>query len=173
MSFPLKELCSSFHPLDNIRFSININPNTTFRVARMDTKSLTIGLCLIFIQCSFNQAVSVREFYPFSRFTDSRLPANDDGSSGELTLSVPFPFFKSKYQHLYVSRCNTFILYPKSLGRLGNIVAETSCFLSMFLCSCISLGEHCCGNKDACFKRKQYFKIRVHSLLTLRNMAKH
>ncbi|CAB3980322.1 sushi domain-containing 2-like [Paramuricea clavata] len=69
----------------------------------METKSFTIGLCLIFVQFSFIQAVSVREFYPFSRFTDRKLPANDDGSSGELTLSVPFPFFKSKYQRLYVN----------------------------------------------------------------------
>ncbi|XP_028390868.1 sushi domain-containing protein 2-like [Dendronephthya gigantea] len=64
-----------------------------------------IGLCLlfVFVQCFIVQGVSVREFYPFSRFTDAKLPANDDGSSGELTLSVPFPFFKSKYQRLFVN----------------------------------------------------------------------
>jgi hypothetical protein len=102
---PFKRIAQYFLPSRQYKFWVQtVNWTRPLRVASMETKSFTIGLCLIFVQISFIQAVSVREFYPFSRFTDRKLPANDDGSSGELTLSVPFPFFKSKYQRLYVSR---------------------------------------------------------------------
>lgn len=44
------------------------------------------------------------QFYPFgSTAADNNLPANDDGSSPSIPISVPFPFFGSSYSSVYVS----------------------------------------------------------------------
>lgn len=44
------------------------------------------------------------QFYPFgTTATDNYLPANDDGSTSRIPISVPFPFFGSSYSSVYVS----------------------------------------------------------------------
>ena len=53
--------------------------------------------------------IPLENFYPFGSGTgDSRLPSNDDGSSGSITLSFTFPFFGTDYRMVYVSstHCN-------------------------------------------------------------------
>lgn len=46
------------------------------------------------------------QFYPYgSSAADSNLPANDDGYTSSIPISVPFPFFGSSYSSVYVSIC--------------------------------------------------------------------
>ena len=52
-------------------------------------------------------AIPLEEFYPFGVGSgDLQLPANDDGSTGPITLSLPFPFFASAHTTLFVSEIN-------------------------------------------------------------------
>ena len=49
-------------------------------------------------------ALPLSEFYPFGEFQgDSSVPANDDESSGEVQLSIPFPYFDKNHESLFVS----------------------------------------------------------------------
>ena len=49
-------------------------------------------------------AVSLRDFYPYgAKESDTFLQPNDDGSSGEVILSVLFPYFDRYHNSLYVS----------------------------------------------------------------------
>lgn len=44
------------------------------------------------------------QFYPFgTTAADNNLPANDDGSTSRIPISVPLPFFGSYYSSVYVS----------------------------------------------------------------------
>lgn len=44
------------------------------------------------------------DFYPFGLAAgDGNLPANDDGSTNRIQISVPFPFFGSSYYSVFVS----------------------------------------------------------------------
>lgn len=43
-------------------------------------------------------------FYPFgTNEGDQIVPRNDDGSSGEVQISIAFPFFDQNHRSLYVS----------------------------------------------------------------------
>lgn len=56
------------------------------------------------------------EFYPFgSAAGDSYLPANDDHSTGSIPVSVPFPFFGSSYNSVFVS----YVTYFKDKRQQG------------------------------------------------------
>ena len=55
------------------------------------------------IQLCFSAALSF--FYPYGVSNgDTALPTGDDSSSGSISISVPFPFFNSNYNSLYVSK---------------------------------------------------------------------
>lgn len=52
------------------------------------------------------------QFYPYgSTAGDNNLPANDDGSTPSINVSVPFPFFGQSYSSIYVSISCTVSLY--------------------------------------------------------------
>lgn len=48
--------------------------------------------------------VPLNEFYPYGVSEgDTALPANDDGSSGEIDISILFPYFDRNHDSLFVS----------------------------------------------------------------------
>ena len=48
--------------------------------------------------------VPLSDFYPYGLSEgDTALPANDDGSSGEIQISIPFPYFDQNHNSLFVS----------------------------------------------------------------------
>lgn len=50
-------------------------------------------------------------FYPFGkREGDQVVPPNDDGSSGEVPISIPFPFFDQYQDSLFVSKPLLFLI---------------------------------------------------------------
>ena len=67
------------------------------------------GFCVALLLLAIGKetvAIPLAEFYPFgSEAGDSSLAANDDGSSGSITLSFSFPFFGTDYRMVYVSPC--------------------------------------------------------------------
>ena len=45
------------------------------------------------------------DFYPYGvNEGDTALPANDDGNSGSIPISVSFPYFNQSYNALFVSK---------------------------------------------------------------------
>ena len=61
--------------------------------------------------------------------------------------------------------------YSKLKGKLGNNVAETLCFLSMFPLSA-HLGKHCCGNK-ICFSGSKNVSQQIQKhLCSANNVSK-
>lgn len=56
------------------------------------------------------EAVVLPNFYPFGQGEgDQLLPANDDQSSGTVSILIPFPFFDKNHNSVFVSR--SFLLY--------------------------------------------------------------
>ncbi|KAL9985251.1 hypothetical protein ACROYT_G007629 [Oculina patagonica] len=52
----------------------------------------------------FKEADVLQNFYPFGQSEgDLLLPANDDGSSGTVPISIPFPFFDRNHDSLFVN----------------------------------------------------------------------
>ena len=50
------------------------------------------------------EAIKVKNFYPFGQSEgDQVVPANDDGGSGKVPISFPFPFFGQDHNSLFVS----------------------------------------------------------------------
>ena len=50
------------------------------------------------------EARKLKNFYPFGESEgDQVVPPNDDGSSGEVSISFPFPFFGQDHNSLFVS----------------------------------------------------------------------
>ena len=50
------------------------------------------------------EARKLNNFYPFGESEgDQVVPPNDDGSSGEVSISFPFPFFGQDHNSLFVS----------------------------------------------------------------------
>lgn len=48
--------------------------------------------------------VPLSDFYPYGVSEgDTALPANDDGSSGEIPISILFPYFDRNHDSLFVS----------------------------------------------------------------------
>ena len=65
------------------------------------------GIFLIFLllsTCHLFEAHKLLNFYPFGENEgDQVVPRNDDGSSGEVPISIPFPFFDHNHKSLFVS----------------------------------------------------------------------
>lgn len=64
------------------------------------------------------EAIKVKNFYPFGQSEgDQIVPPNDDGSSGKVPISFPFPFFGQDHLSLFVS----IVLFPQNLIRLHSL----------------------------------------------------
>lgn len=71
----------------------------------------SITLCLLGGKVAL---LPLNEFYPFgSGNGDSRVPINDDGSSGRVAISNSFPFFDDNYDSLFVSTTLNFLFDNK------------------------------------------------------------
>ena len=58
----------------------------------------------ITVLIGYGRTYPLSQFYPFGATAgDSNLPANDDGSTSSIHISVPFPFFGSSYSSVFVS----------------------------------------------------------------------
>ena len=58
----------------------------------------------ITVLIGYGMTYPLSQFYPFGATAgDSNLPANDDGSTSSIHISVPFPFFGSSYSSVFVS----------------------------------------------------------------------
>ena len=71
----------------------------------MRFKAFLIPL-LLFIGHQFVvlEALVLPNFFPFGASEgDQTVPSNDDGSSGRVLISVPFPFFDQNHNSLFVS----------------------------------------------------------------------
>lgn len=74
------------------------------------TQNMKINLILIpllLLACDeilTSKAVTLPNFYPFGeREGDQLLQKNDDGSSGSVPISIPFPYFDQYHNSLFVS----------------------------------------------------------------------
>lgn len=67
-----------------------------------------LATCLgLLLQEQVARCIPLDEFFPFgSDAGDSELPSNDDGSTGPISLTLPFPFFASTHTMLFVSLCS-------------------------------------------------------------------
>lgn len=60
-------------------------------------------LLLVLLFLRQGTSVPLSEFYPFGQAVgDSQLGPNDDGSSPAITLSIPFRYFDTSYDTIYV-----------------------------------------------------------------------
>ena len=51
-----------------------------------------------------SEALVLPNFYPFgANEGDQVVPRNDDGSSGKVSITIPFPFFGKDHNSLFVS----------------------------------------------------------------------
>nr|XP_022329841.1 sushi, nidogen and EGF-like domain-containing protein 1 [Crassostrea virginica] len=58
----------------------------------------------ITVLLGYGMTYPLSQFYPFGATAgDSNLPANDDGSTSSIHISVPFPFFGSSYTSVFVN----------------------------------------------------------------------
>ena len=49
--------------------------------------------------------IPLSDFYPYGLSEgDTALPVNDDDSSGEISISIPFPYFDRNHDSLFVSK---------------------------------------------------------------------
>ena len=61
---------------------------------------LVVLLGILGVTCG----IPLSEFYPFGvEAGDTEIPSNDDGSSSAVDLPLPFPFFDTLHQTVYVS----------------------------------------------------------------------
>ena len=67
-------------------------------------------LCALFLHIMPCFTVPLSDFYPYGVGEgDTALPANDDGSSGEISISMLFPYFDRNHDSLFVSKYALFI----------------------------------------------------------------
>lgn len=58
-----------------------------------------------------SEAIVLPNFYPFGVSEgDQLVPTNDDGSSGTIPISIPFPFFDKNQNSLFVSMLIVFFM---------------------------------------------------------------
>lgn len=68
-------------------------------------------LVALFLHITPRFAVPLSDFYPYGVSEgDTALPANDDGSSGVISISILFPYFDRNHDSLYVSKYALFII---------------------------------------------------------------
>ena len=64
------------------------------------------------------EAIKLKNFYPFGQSEgDQVVPPNDDGGSGKVPISFPFPFFGQDHLSLFVS----IVLFHENLIRLRSL----------------------------------------------------
>ena len=67
-------------------------------------------LVALFLHITPCFTVPLSDFYPYGVSEgDTALPANDDGSSVEILISILFPYFDRNHDSLYVSKYALFI----------------------------------------------------------------
>lgn len=67
-------------------------------------RNRVISVIVLVFRIQSAVTLSLSEFYPYGIVHGDRLlPANDDGSSGEVRLSTPFPYFDKNHESLFVS----------------------------------------------------------------------
>ena len=72
---------------------------------------LFVGIVQLITACS---SLSMSEFYPYGVGNgDTELPANDDGSSREIPISILFPYFDRNHDSLFVSTVVSLICWFK------------------------------------------------------------
>lgn len=70
----------------------------------MLTKTIFVVALSAIMQSTSVTGYQLSQFYPFgSAAGDSILPQNDDQYTSSINISVPFPFFGSTYNSVYVS----------------------------------------------------------------------
>lgn len=69
-------------------------------------------------QLSILEALVLPNFYPFGQSEgDQLVPTNDDGSSGTIPISIPFPFFDRNHNSLFVSITFLYLMHSNlSIG---------------------------------------------------------
>jgi len=68
-------------------------------------------LVVLFLRIMPCLTVPLSDFYPYGVSEgDTALPANDDGSSGEISISILFPYFDRNHDSLFVSKYALFII---------------------------------------------------------------
>ena len=75
---------------------------------RIEMSTLQESLILCYLFFNFTQVLSagieLKNFYPYGIDNgDTLVPTNDDGSSGRVDISSPFPFFDQNHNSLFVS----------------------------------------------------------------------
>lgn len=64
---------------------------------------IAVSAFLYFIQLA-SCRINLEDFYPYGPGNgDTRLPRNDDGFFGPITIGFPFPYFGTDYNSTYVS----------------------------------------------------------------------
>ena len=70
-----------------------------------------VWVALLFLHITPCSSVPLSDFYPYGVSEgDTALPANDDSSSGEISISILFPYFDRNHDSLFVSKYALFII---------------------------------------------------------------
>lgn len=82
-------------------------------VQRMKSALSSVQLTLFALsQLSILEALVLPNFYTFGQSEgDQLVPTNDDGSSGTIPISIPFPFFDRNHNSLFVSITFLYLLH--------------------------------------------------------------
>ncbi len=73
----------------------------------MVTSVMMISLLFAFSFVLYVDGVDLNQFYPYGESVgDSALIPNDDGSTTDISLTVPFPFFDRDHSTIFVSHFN-------------------------------------------------------------------
>lgn len=80
-----------------------------------------VPVLLLLLQIHSAITVPLAEFYPFGDAVgDSKLSPNDDGSSGQIAISIQFPFFDNNHDSLYVSFEGFILIFNFNFSRWFN-----------------------------------------------------
>ena len=73
-------------------------------------------------------SLPLSEFYPYGTSKgDTALPPNDDGSSGEISISILFPYFDHNHDSLFVS---TVLCLFRNLFPLSKLPEALPCVIT-------------------------------------------
>lgn len=98
----LNDLYSTFPCSPYIKRNLAIIIHAGIKESKMSFLYSTFLAITVLI--GYGMTYPLSQFYPFgSAAGDSNLPANDDGSTSSIHISVPFPFFGSSYSSVFVS----------------------------------------------------------------------
>ena len=90
--------------LDRSQISITFQAPEYFP-KNMFSQPLKVLFALLFLHITPSITVPLSDFYPYGVSEgDTALPANDDGSSGEISISILFPYFDRNHDSLFVSK---------------------------------------------------------------------